>query len=132
MRILDRSEEVEADVTWQDQQDICEYNRLNFHRVNVKDEIDAITKEIELLNNAKEDLEMLIADDDTSMYVLLGTAFAKTDEEGAEEMIDRTKSSLTQKLQEKQADYKSLLDSMHIIRERLYSKFKTTINLEIE
>ncbi|KAL0241792.1 hypothetical protein GEMRC1_007027 [Eukaryota sp. GEM-RC1] len=132
MRILDKTEEIDADVTWEDQQNICEYSRLNHHRVDLKDEVASLTKELETLKSAEDEIELLILEDDQQLMLQFGTSFVNTDEEGATEHIQHLQRKLQSKLDAKQAAYDSVVDQMKLIRESLYSKFRTTINLEIE
>ncbi|KAL0207861.1 hypothetical protein P9112_010448 [Eukaryota sp. TZLM1-RC] len=132
MRILDKSEEIEADVTFEDQTNICEYSRLNHHRVDLKEELDKISKEIESLKSAQDDLELVMPEDDTPIYVHVGTSFIVSSEDDAESFISAELRRVSAKAQEKQEQYNSVVERMKILREALYAKFKSTINLEID
>ena len=74
------------DVTWEDQQRICAFSRMNARSHELDAEISAKTRAIDDLDEAST--ELAFADEEESRGVLLGECFVVVDAEEAEKRVE--------------------------------------------
>ncbi|GBG60573.1 hypothetical protein CBR_g8595 [Chara braunii] len=124
---MQKGDGVETPVTWEDQQRINTFNRLNtkFHEVD-----DEITRCKESLANLEDaDSELILTEEEEVRYQM-GEVFMRLPREDVQERLEKlteeTKHTLVRLIKEKE----QLLSQMADLKKILYGKFKDSINLE--
>eukprot|EP01116_Phalansterium_solitarium_P007942 TRINITY_DN21012_c0_g1_i1.p1 TRINITY_DN21012_c0_g1~~TRINITY_DN21012_c0_g1_i1.p1 ORF type:complete len:148 (-),score=43.53 TRINITY_DN21012_c0_g1_i1:331-729(-) len=127
--ITNPADEVEVDVTWEDQKMINTFGRLNTKMHEYEDERKVYQDELTNLQDASN--ELLLTDDDSPIVrYQIGDSFFLLPKEEVEELIEKKEASLTGeigKLNDKIGEIKEVLGSLKI---KLYAKFRNSINLE--
>ena len=78
------AEEAEVDVTWEDQQKINTFGRLNIRKEEIEDEMAELKEEINKINDAAD--EIIISDD---IKFTVGEVFVDVqDSDAGEEMLE--------------------------------------------
>jgi len=121
-------DEVEATVTYEDQNMINQFSWLNNRMHDLQDEIKEFEEEIRTLDDAGND--MLISMSDNPVRMLTGEVFVEMGQEEAEERITRDKQTALRKIAEHEDELKSIKAQMAKLKVALYGKFKSSINLE--
>ncbi|XP_074320845.1 prefoldin subunit 4-like [Silene latifolia] len=119
----------ETQVTWEDQQNINKFSKLNNRFQELEDEIKLTKEKCENLEDASN--ELILTDEETVRFQI-GEVFAHVPisevETRLEEMKDSTCKNLEKLLEEKD----SVVAQMAELKKVLYAKFGDSINLEIE
>mmetsp|Transcript_40962 Transcript_40962/g.49713 ORF Transcript_40962/g.49713 Transcript_40962/m.49713 type:complete len:126 (+) Transcript_40962:175-552(+) len=119
----------EISVTWDDQQNINQFGKLNNRLHELKAEVLSHQKTAEDYEEASN--ELMITDEEEVMYVL-GECFAIMPNDDAEtrlqEELDKTQEKISA-LHDEESDIKS---QMEALKKVLYGKFGDSINLEEE
>ncbi|KAK9083508.1 hypothetical protein Scep_029979 [Stephania cephalantha] len=117
----------ETEVTWEDQQNINKFGRLNNRLHELQDEI-KISKEA---NESLEDAgnELILTDDEVIRFQI-GEVFAHMPKEEVEERIEQMKKTTSKNLEKLEEEKNSVLAQMAELKKILYGKFKDSINLE--
>ncbi|CAG8462360.1 3718_t:CDS:2 [Gigaspora rosea] len=115
MRMINQDEEVEAEVTWEDQQNINSFSKLNVKFSDIEERYGEKKQEDEYLDDLLQELEQ---------QELLG------DEEDAAQRTKREKEFLSEELKKLRNEMDSLTTEMEKLKVLLYGKFGKAINLE--
>jgi len=121
-----RGEEIA--VTWEDQQRINEFSRLNLRLQNVEEQLVSGRSATANLDDAAGDIEMLL--DDDACKVKIGEVFWDVSNEEAEEFVKQRKDKQAAKTTELQEQRTQLVKQMDVLKAMLYQKFGKQINLE--
>ncbi|KAI3995702.1 hypothetical protein MKX01_020775 [Papaver californicum] len=116
----------EMEVTWEDQQNINKFGRLNNRYHELEDEIKIAKEANENLEDASN--ELILADED-SVKFQIGEVFVHMSTDEVESKIDQMK-EMTSKNLERLEEKASLFSQMAELKKILYGKFKDSINLE--
>ncbi|KAI3882434.1 hypothetical protein MKW92_005080 [Papaver armeniacum] len=117
----------EMEVTWEDQQNINKFGRLNNRYHELEDEIKIAKETNENLEDASN--ELILTDED-SVRFQIGEVFVHMANDEVESKIDQMKEMTTKNLEKLEEEKASLLSQMAELKKILYGKFKDSINLE--
>ncbi|KAG6647284.1 hypothetical protein I3843_07G066800 [Carya illinoinensis] len=117
----------DTEVTWEDQQNINKFGRLNNRFHELEDEI-KIAKETN--DNLEDASNELILTDEEVIRFQIGEVFAHVPKEEVEGRIEQMKEVTGQNLEKLEAEKDSVLAQMTELKKILYGKFKDSINLE--
>ncbi|CAG8446662.1 11157_t:CDS:2 [Ambispora gerdemannii] len=126
MRMISKDEEVDAEVTWEDQQQINSFSKLNAKHSDLEEIYNAKKIEKESLEDLSSELELA----DEQVKYKIGEAFITLPLEEAQERIERESELLTQELEKLKHDMDGLVEKMDQLKVLLYGKFGKAINLE--
>jgi len=115
------------EVSWDDQQNICAFGRLNTRLHEVNAELKAKSKIVEDLDEASN--ELIIADDDTVRFSV-GETFVTVDNDDAETMLQAQITEVGAEVSALEKEKKDITSAMAELKEKLYKKFGNNINLE--
>lgn len=129
MRLLDKDDEKDEDqVTWEDQQRINSFSKLNTRIRRLQEQMITLKEEKEALEDLSTELEL--ADEDESVIYKIGESFVHLSHAKAmkrlqsdQEEIDSQVSNLSSAADECDRDMKEL-------KVQLYAKFGKSINLD--
>ncbi|GAV86266.1 Prefoldin_2 domain-containing protein [Cephalotus follicularis] len=114
-------------VTWDDQQNINKFGRLNNRFHELEEEI-KIAKETN--DNLEDASNELILTDEEVVRFQIGEIFAHVPKEEVEDRIERMKQTTSKNLEQLEEEKESVLSQMAELKKILYGKFKDSINLE--
>ncbi|KAF7805208.1 putative prefoldin subunit 4 [Senna tora] len=117
----------DTQVTWEDQQNINKFGRLNNRYHELEDEI-KIAKETN--DNLEDASNELILTDEEVVRFQIGEVFAHVPKDEVENRIEDMKVVTSQKLEKLEEEKTSVLAQMAELKTILYGKFKDSINLE--
>ncbi|KAJ3052511.1 hypothetical protein HK097_006113 [Rhizophlyctis rosea] len=127
-KMLREGEEADAEVTWEDQQNINAFSKLN-GRLEALDEIyQEKKKEKEYLEDLTQELEL--ADEDESVKYRIGDAYVSITLDEANERITAENSELSTELDGITSKMETINKEMAKLKAILYGKFGKSINLE--
>ncbi|KAK4596475.1 probable prefoldin subunit 4 [Quercus suber] len=117
----------ETEVTWEDQQNINKFGRLNnrFHELEV--EIKVAKESNENLEDASN--ELILTDEDVVRFQI-GEVFAHVSKDEVEARIEQMKEVTTKNLEKLEEEKDSVVAQMAELKKILYGKFNDSINLE--
>ncbi|KAL2511751.1 putative prefoldin subunit 4 [Abeliophyllum distichum] len=117
----------EMEVTWEDQQNINKFGRLNNRLHELEDEI-KIAKETN--ENFEDASNELILTDEEIVRFQIGEVFAHVPKDEVENRIEQMKEVTEKNLEKLIEEKESILSQMAELKKILYGKFKDSINLE--
>ncbi|EXB93227.1 putative prefoldin subunit 4 [Morus notabilis] len=117
----------ETEVTWEDQQNINKFGRLNNRFHELEDEIKVAKETNENLEDASN--ELILTDEDVVRFQI-GEVFAHVPKEEVETRIEEMKEVTSKNLGKLEEEKESVLAQMAELKKILYGKFKDSINLE--
>ncbi|KAI3448895.1 hypothetical protein Pfo_005560 [Paulownia fortunei] len=117
----------EVEVTWEDQQNINKFGRLNNRLHELDDEIKIAKETNESLEDASNEL---ILTDEEIVRFQIGEVFAHVPKEEVESRIEEMKEVTSKNLEKLEEERESILAQMAELKKILYGKFKDSINLE--
>ncbi|XP_073288236.1 prefoldin subunit 4-like [Primulina huaijiensis] len=117
----------EVEVTWEDQQNINKFGRLNNRLHELDDEIRTAKETNENLEDASNEL---ILTDEEIVRFQIGEVFAHVPKEEVEDRIEKTKEVTSNNLEKLEAEKELIITQMAELKRILYGKFKDSINLE--
>eukprot|EP00271_Cylindrocystis_brebissonii_P017396 TRINITY_DN4520_c0_g1_i1.p1 TRINITY_DN4520_c0_g1~~TRINITY_DN4520_c0_g1_i1.p1 ORF type:complete len:126 (+),score=41.56 TRINITY_DN4520_c0_g1_i1:301-678(+) len=114
-------------VTWEDQQNINTFGRLN----NLLHELDDDIKAKETVANDLEDAgnELILSDEDTVRY-LTGEVLVHTPRDDVEALLEQLAEKNREEKEELLRQKEEVVAKMADLKAALYGKFKDQINLE--
>ncbi|CAM6050660.1 unnamed protein product [Sphagnum compactum] len=118
---------VETEVTWEDQQNINLFGRLNNKFHELEDKIKAKKDMADNLEDASN--ELILADEEEVRYQI-GEVFSHMPKDEVEERLETLKEENTQELEKLTKEKEQVLAHMADLKKILYGKFKDSINLE--
>ncbi|GAB2211445.1 hypothetical protein Droror1_Dr00024758 [Drosera rotundifolia] len=117
----------ETEVTWEDQQNINKFGRLNTRFHELEDEIKVAKETSENLEDAEN--ELILTDEETIRFQI-GEVFAHVSKEEVESRLESMKEVTSKNLEKLEEEKESILAQMAELKKILYGKFKDSINLE--
>ncbi|XP_073045427.1 prefoldin subunit 4-like [Primulina eburnea] len=117
----------EVEVTWEDQQNINKFGRLNNRLHELDDEIRTAKETNENLEDASNEL---ILTDEEIVRFQIGEVFAHVPKEEVEDRIEKMKEVTSNNLEKLEAEKELIITQMAELKRILYGKFKDSINLE--
>jgi prefoldin subunit 4 len=126
--ILEKSQETDAQVSWEDQQNINKFSKL-VQKLDYIEQVQADRKqELELLIDLLAEIEL--NDEDEAVKYKIGEAFIQMTTAKAKEMIDRKESELKENLKDLDDEQSTINKELAKLKQLLYAKFGNSINLE--
>lgn len=130
MRMLAQDDENDdtAEVTWEDQQRINTFSKLNTRRQNLEEKMEGLKQEKETLDDLAMEIEL--ADEDQPIMYKVGEAFLHLSHARAMKRLEKDQHRLTDelsKLNERVEDSEKTMKELKVI---LYAKFGRAINLD--
>ncbi|CAI9786130.1 unnamed protein product [Fraxinus pennsylvanica] len=119
----------EVEVTWEDQQNINKFGRLNNRLHELEDEIKIAKETNESLEDASN--ELILTDEDMVRFQI-GEVFAHVSKDEVENRIEQMKEVTEKNLEKLTEEKESILGQMAELKKILYGKFNDSINLEEE
>ncbi|XP_027114353.1 prefoldin subunit 4 [Coffea arabica] len=117
----------EMEVTWEDQQKINQFSRLNNRFHELEDEIKLAKETNDNLEDASN--ELILTDDDIVRFQI-GEVFAHIPKDEVETRIEQMKEVTSKNLEKLEEEKESIVAQMDELKKILYGKFKDSINLE--
>ncbi|KAH7864458.1 hypothetical protein Vadar_029784 [Vaccinium darrowii] len=117
----------ETEVTWEDQQNINKFGRLNNRLHELEDEIKIAKETNENLDDAGN--ELILTDEEVVRFQI-GEVFAHVPKEEVESRIELMKEANGKNLEKLEQEKDSVVAQMAELKKILYGKFKDSINLE--
>ncbi|KAJ9542086.1 hypothetical protein OSB04_028592, partial [Centaurea solstitialis] len=117
----------ETEVTWEDQENINKFGRLNNRFHELEDEI-RITKEAN--ENFEDACNELILTDEETVRFQIGEVFAHVPKDEVETRIEKMTETTTKHLEKLKNEKDAVVAQMAELKKVLYAKFKDSINLE--
>ncbi|KAK1271244.1 putative prefoldin subunit 4 [Acorus gramineus] len=115
----------ETEVTWEDQQNINKFGRLNNRFHELEEEIKIAKETNENLEDASN--ELILSDEDVVRFQI-GEVYAHMLK--VEERLETMKGKASEELQRLEEEKESIIAQMAELKKTLYGKFKDSINLE--
>ncbi|CAN1247168.1 Prefoldin subunit 4, partial [Linum grandiflorum] len=117
----------ETQVTWEDQQNINKFGRLNNRFHDLEEEIKTAKETNENLEDAGN--ELILTDEDVVRFQI-GEVFAHVEKDEVETRIEEMKETTSKNLEKLEGEKVSILAQMGELKKILYGKFGDSINLE--
>uniref|UniRef100_A0A7N0UJA4 Prefoldin subunit 4 n=1 Tax=Kalanchoe fedtschenkoi TaxID=63787 RepID=A0A7N0UJA4_KALFE len=117
----------DTEVTWEDQQNINKFGRLNNRFHDLEDEIKLTKEMIESLEDAGN--ELILADEEVIRFQI-GEVFVHLSNDEVEARIEKMKEETSKNLEKLEEEKESVVSQMAELKKILYGKFKDSINLE--
>ncbi|XP_050224546.1 probable prefoldin subunit 4 [Mercurialis annua] len=117
----------ETVVTWEDQQNINKFGRLNNRLHDLLDEIKIAKESNENLEDAGN--ELILTDEEVVRFQI-GEVFVHVPKEEVETRIEEMKEVTSKNVQKLEEEKDSILAQMAELKKILYGKFGESINLE--
>ncbi|KAJ2493123.1 hypothetical protein IWW47_004898, partial [Coemansia sp. RSA 2052] len=125
---LQREEERDVEVTWEDQQRINQFSRLNLRLENLEDEYKGQKTEKEYLDDLATEIELI--DEEELVPYKIGDAFIMMSLERAQTRLEQDKGAIDLRVDELDTQISSISEEMDELKRALYAKFGQAINLE--
>ncbi|KAL3624611.1 Prefoldin subunit 4 [Castilleja foliolosa] len=117
----------ETEVTWEDQQNINKFGRLNNRLHELEDEIKIAKETNESLEDASN--ELILTDEETVRFQI-GEVFAHVPRDEVESRIEQMQEATSKNLEKLEEEKETIVAQMANLKKILYGKFKDSINLE--
>ncbi|KAF3322077.1 prefoldin subunit 4 [Carex littledalei] len=124
---MQQGEGTEAQVTWEDQQNINKFGRLNNRFHELEEEIKLAKETNESLEDAGN--ELILLDEDVVRFQV-GEIFTHMPKDEVESRLESMKEEADKKLERLEEEKETILAQMTELKKILYGKFKDAINLE--
>merc|ERR1711976_1106395 len=125
------AKDTDAEVTFEDQEKINKFARVNARLQDVKDDLELKKKDLQNLEDAGD--ELLMAEDDTALIPYqIGEVFVHCTIDDTNQMLEESKERVNKEisgLETKAEEYQGILNDLKV---KLYAKFGNNINLEAE
>ncbi|KAJ3563544.1 hypothetical protein NP233_g8876 [Leucocoprinus birnbaumii] len=129
MRMLEQNEEDDAaEVTWEDQQRINTFSRLNTRIKALEDRMEEIKQEKEALDDLSTELEL--ADEDEPVLYKIGETFLHMPLPKALKRLERDQKDVEAQFSKVAGEVEEIETQMKNLKVLLYAKFGKAINLE--
>mmetsp|Transcript_32499 Transcript_32499/g.45068 ORF Transcript_32499/g.45068 Transcript_32499/m.45068 type:complete len:122 (-) Transcript_32499:363-728(-) len=115
------------EVTWEDQNNINSFGKLNNRKHEIRAEHSALKKRAEDFEEASN--ELMIADEEEVRYVL-GECLAHMPNEDAEERLQTVIEEIQSQINGLEAEEADIMKQQTQLKAALYGKFEDNINLE--
>ncbi|CAM0141016.1 hypothetical protein VKS41_007731 [Umbelopsis sp. WA50703] len=128
IKMLNEKDEEEVEVSWEDQQKINSFSKLNAKTDDLEEQYEKLKQEKEYLDDLSMELEL--ADEDEPVRYKIGDAFVHMPLEKALERITTDSEKVSADLEDLKSQMDNVQDQMAELKKALYGKFGTSINLE--
>ncbi|TDL26096.1 Prefoldin, subunit 4 [Rickenella mellea] len=129
MRMLSqREEKEEVEVTWEDQQRINSFSKLNARHRMIEDKLDELKQEKEAVDDLSMELEL--ADEDQPVLYRVGEAFVHMPHSRAMKRLERDAEDINKEISKLSDNAEVCQTSMKELKVLLYAKFGSAINLD--
>ncbi|OAX35690.1 Prefoldin, subunit 4 [Rhizopogon vinicolor AM-OR11-026] len=130
MRMLAEEEENEDanEVTWEDQQRINTFSKLNTRLRGIEERLEELKQEKEALDDLSTELEL--ADEDQPVLYKIGESFLHLPQPRAMKRLDKDQAAITSQLSELSATAEQCEKEMKELKVTLYARFGRAINLD--
>eukprot|EP00467_Chlorarachnion_reptans_P014305 CAMPEP_0114528060 /NCGR_PEP_ID=MMETSP0109-20121206/23982_1 /TAXON_ID=29199 /ORGANISM="Chlorarachnion reptans, Strain CCCM449" /LENGTH=204 /DNA_ID=CAMNT_0001710135 /DNA_START=358 /DNA_END=972 /DNA_ORIENTATION=- len=118
----------DPEVTWEDQQRINAYGRLNQRMMELDDDIKEHKNLVQQIMDAQQDIEGLL--DDDACKVRVGEIYVQVSNEDAEQFVEEKHTAAGKRLDELLAEKRELVTKMETLKVILKGKFGKNINLD--
>jgi prefoldin subunit 4 len=118
--------EDEVEVTWDDQQNINKFGRLNNRLIETKDELSAAKAALEDLREAENETMLTDAE---YVKIMVGEVFVSVGKD-PEILVQKLNEAKVQEIESYEEKIKEIKGTLAELKVKLYSKFKDQINLE--
>eukprot|EP00297_Palpitomonas_bilix_P014559 CAMPEP_0113898570 /NCGR_PEP_ID=MMETSP0780_2-20120614/19471_1 /TAXON_ID=652834 /ORGANISM="Palpitomonas bilix" /LENGTH=135 /DNA_ID=CAMNT_0000890485 /DNA_START=82 /DNA_END=489 /DNA_ORIENTATION=+ /assembly_acc=CAM_ASM_000599 len=129
--MLAKEQEVDVEVTLEDQKRINKFGKLNNQ---LHEMVDEITEEGKNLDNAKDAVteldEFTLEFDDEPVYYKFGDCFFELTGDEAKERVEAEVERVEGVLGEKKQKHEGIVSEINELKQALYGKFGSSINLE--
>jgi len=126
--MLAPEEDVDKDVTWEDQQRINSFRKLNTQLHEFRDEVASKQEEIRNLEDAGN--ELILAEEGSIIRYLIGEVFLEVSTSECEEFLEKETEKLKEEIESLVSQQETILSQMEKLKVILYEKFGRAINLE--
>ncbi|KAH9699176.1 hypothetical protein WN944_027342 [Citrus x changshan-huyou] len=123
----EQAEKSDTVVTWEDQQNINKFSKLNNRFHELEDEIKFAKETNDNLEDAGN--ELILTDEDIVRFQI-GEVFAHVPREEVEIRIEEMKEVNSKTLEKLEKEKETVLAQMNELKKILYGKFRDSINLE--
>ncbi|GJQ76981.1 hypothetical protein Trydic_g15177 [Trypoxylus dichotomus] len=117
-------------ITYEDQQRINKFARLNAKWEDLKEEIKSKENDLKNLEDACD--EIALFDDDEKIPYLVGEVFIYQNKETTDQCLEEAKKNTENEISDVKSQIGKLRDMMDELRSHLYGKFGSHINLEAD
>ncbi|KAF9022053.1 Prefoldin, subunit 4 [Hymenopellis radicata] len=130
LRLVEHDDENEdaAEVTWEDQQRINTFSKLNNRMRSLEDKLHELQQTKEALDDLATELEL--ADEDESVLYKVGETFLHMPHNRAMKRLERDQAVLDDKLSSLGSRSDDCQKEMNELKVALYAKFGRAINLD--
>ncbi|KAL0072307.1 hypothetical protein AAF712_000069 [Marasmius tenuissimus] len=126
---LDRKQEDDGtEVTWEDQQQINTFSKLNARLKNINEKLEQLRQEKEALDDLSTELEL--ADEDGPVLYKLGEAFLHMTHTKALKRLEKDQSDIDSRVSTLSGQADECEKEMKSLKVTLYAKFGNAINLD--
>ncbi|KIJ60029.1 hypothetical protein HYDPIDRAFT_177590 [Hydnomerulius pinastri MD-312] len=130
MRMLAEEEENDdaAEVTWEDQQRINTFSKLNTRLRGIEEKLEELKQEKEALDDLSTELEL--TDEDQTVLYKIGESFLHLPQPRAMKRLEKDQAAITAQLSALAATAEECEKGMKELKVTLYAKFGRAINLD--
>lgn len=121
-----------AQVTYEDQKKINLFACKNARYCDMKEEIEAKTKELQNMEDASDDLMLLDEDEVGLVPYLIGDVFINHSMEDTQKLIEKEKERIRKDIESMESTASKIKTVMDDLKVKLYAKFGDQINLEVD
>ncbi|KAK1222031.1 hypothetical protein PQX77_015130 [Marasmius sp. AFHP31] len=126
---LDRNQEDDGtEVTWEDQQRINTFSKLNARLKNINEKLEQLRQEKEALDDLSTELEL--ADEDEPVLYKIGEAFLHMTHPKALKRLEKDQSDIDSRVSTLSGQADECEKEMKSLKVTLYAKFGNAINLD--
>ncbi|KAJ7187900.1 Prefoldin subunit-domain-containing protein [Mycena filopes] len=130
LRMLEQDDENDdaAEVTWEDQQRINSFSKLNTRMRTIQDKLEDLKQEKEALDDLATELEL--ADEDELVLYKVGEAFLHMPHPRALKRLERDQADIDSQISSLSSTVEQCEGEMKGLKVTLYAKFGRAINLD--
>ncbi|TFK53492.1 Prefoldin, subunit 4 [Heliocybe sulcata] len=129
MRMLAQEEETDdVEVTWEDQQRINNFSKLNTRLRAIEEKLGNLKEEKEALDDLSTELEL--ADEDEPVLYKIGESFFKLSHSSAMKRLESDQESIVSQISALASSTEECEATMKELKVVLYAKFGKAINLD--
>ncbi|KAJ6594244.1 Prefoldin subunit-domain-containing protein [Mycena capillaripes] len=128
LRMLEQDDDDAPEVTWEDQQRINSFSKLNTRMRNVEEKLQELKQEKEALDDLATELEL--ADEDESVLYKVGEAFLHMPLPRALKRLEKDQADVDEQLSNFSSTVEQCEKEMKELKVTLYAKFGSAINLD--
>nr|GAT58569.1 predicted protein [Mycena chlorophos] len=129
--MLDHEDENDdaAEVTWEDQQRINSFSKLNTRLQSMKEKLQELEQEKDALKDLADEFEMVLDEDEPVLYKI-GETFIHMPLPRALKRVEHDRTQVDEQVESLTASVNTTEKEMQELKVVLYAKFKNAINLD--